>query len=133
MHISHETIYKSLYVQARGVLKKELMQHLRSKKLMRHARTHSTKGISRSIIDAIPISQRPPEIEDRAIPGHWEGDLISGSKNTHIATLVERKSRFTLLVKLGGKDTTTVVGALIKHIQDLPIELANTNLHSICI
>jgi IS30 family transposase len=101
MHVSHETIYRSLFVQTRGVLKKELMKHLRSRRVMRHGKGYSTKGKPRGrIIDAISIRERPPEVEDRAVPGHWEGDLISGSGNTHIATLVERQSRFTLLTKI---------------------------------
>lgn len=124
LHVSHETIYRSLFVQARGVLKKELMKHLRSKRLMRHGKAYSTKGKPRGrIIDAISIRERPAEVEDRAIPGHWEGDLIAGSGNTHIATLVERTSRYTVLVKLDGKDTQTVVNALIKQVKHLPTRL----------
>src|SRR5712672_404015 len=95
MHVSHETIYRSLFIQARGVLKKELVQHLRSKRLIRRSRHSRAAGQSRGqIVDAISISERPAEVEDRAIPGHWEGDLLAGSKNSHIATLVERYSRF---------------------------------------
>jgi IS30 family transposase len=124
MRVSHETIYRSLFIQARGVLKKELISHLRSKRTMRRSRHSRTKGQVRGqIIDAISIRERPAEIEDRAIPGHWEGDLIAGSNNTHIATLVERQSRFTMLVKVEGKDTNSVVSALIGQVQDLPIEL----------
>lgn len=124
MHVSHETIYRSLFIQARGVLKKELMSHLRSRRIMRRSRLANTEGQPRGqIVDAISIRQRPPEIEDRAIPGHWEGDLISGSKNSHIATLVERHSRFTMLVKVEGKDTLNVVSALSRQVQKLPIEL----------
>ncbi|MEZ5550330.1 MAG: IS30 family transposase [Pseudomonadales bacterium] len=127
MHVSHETIYRSLFVQTRGVLKKELMKHLRSRRVMRHGKRYSTKGKPRGrIIDAISIRERPPEVEDRAVPGHWEGDLISGSGNTHIATLVERQSRFTLLVKVEGKDTNSVVSALIRQIKKLPDELLKT-------
>jgi IS30 family transposase len=121
MRVSHETIYKSLFVQARGVLKKELQAHLRTQRVFRQSRTNNTRGNSRGqIIDAISIADRPPEIEDRAVPGHWEGDLIAGSGNTHIATLVERKSRFTMLVKVDGKDTKTVVSALTRHVKKLP-------------
>jgi IS30 family transposase len=121
MNISHETIYKSLFIQARGVLKKELLAHLRSRRIMRRGRTSTTAGQTRGqIIDAVSIRDRPAEIEDRAIPGHWEGDLMSGSKNTHIATLVERSSRFVILVKVNGKDSDSVVGALIRQVQFLP-------------
>ncbi len=124
MQISHETIYRTLYIQARGALKRELMAHLRSRRMMRRSKRSTTRGQPRGrIIDAVSISERPAEIEDRAIPGHWEGDLISGSNNSHIATLVERQSRYTMLVKLEGKDTDTVVGALIKQVRRLPSEL----------
>lgn len=124
LHVSHETIYRSLFIQTRGVLKRELIKHLRSRRRMRHGKQFTTKGQPRGrIIDAVSIHERPPTIEDRAIPGHWEGDLIAGSANTHIATLVERQSRFTMLLKLDGKDTQTVVSALIKHIKRLPVEL----------
>jgi IS30 family transposase len=124
LRVSHETIYRTLFVQARGVLKKELIKHLRSRRVMRQARRATTKGQPRGrIIDAVSISERPASVEDRAVPGHWEGDLITGSKNTHIATLVERHSRFTMLVKVDGKDTETVVSALIKQVQHLPDEL----------
>ncbi|MEX0827558.1 MAG: IS30 family transposase [Haliea sp.] len=124
LHVSHETIYKSLFIQARGVLKKELQRHLRTHRVFRQSRKSNTRGQSRGqIIDAVSIAERPPEVEDRAIPGHWEGDLISGSANTHIATLVERKSRFTLLIKVAGKDTKTVVSALSKEVKKLPKQL----------
>jgi IS30 family transposase len=124
MHVSHETIYRSLYIQARGVLKKELQKHLRTGRIFRQSRHQNIKGLPRGrIIDAVSISERPPEIEDRAVPGHWEGDLIAGSGNTHIATLVERQSRFTMLVKVDGKDTETVVKALSRHVKKLPAEL----------
>src|ERR1700722_2134382 len=100
MRVSHETIYRSLFIQARGVLKKELVQHLRSKRLIRRSRHCRAGGHSQGqIVDAISIRERPAEIEDRAIPGHWEGDLLAGTGNSHIATLVERHSRFTILVK----------------------------------
>ena len=124
MHVSHETIYRSLFIQARGVLKKELIQHLRSKRLIRRSRHSRADGQSRGqIVDAISIRERPAEVEDRAIPGHWEGDLLAGSKNSHIATLVERHSRFAMLIKVPSKDTETVVAALSKHVLKLPATL----------
>lgn len=124
MRVSHETIYRSLFVQARGVLKKELVKHLRSRRMMRRSKRASTKGQPRGqIVDAVSIRERQAEVEDRAIPGHWEGDLLSGSNNSHIATLVERQSRFTMLVKLNGKDATNVVKALSRHVRRLPAEL----------
>jgi IS30 family transposase len=124
MQISHETIYRSLFIQARGVLKKELQSHLRTRRKMRRSKHSTTAGQTRGqIIDAVSISKRPAAIEDRAVPGHWEGDLISGARNSHIATLVERKSRFTMLVKVKGKDTETVVAAMIKQVRKLPTEL----------
>lgn len=124
MRVSHETIYRSLFIQARGVLKKELVKHLRSRRMMRRSAQATTKNQPRGqIIDAVSIRQRPPEIEDRAIPGHWEGDLLSGAGNTHIATLVERRSRFTMLVKVPGKDTASVVPALSRQVIKLPEEL----------
>jgi IS30 family transposase len=124
MQVSHETIYRSLFVQARGVLKKELLAHLRVRRMMRRARKATTEGQPRGqIVDAVSIRNRPAEVEDRAIPGHWEGDLISGASNTHVATLVERHSRFTMLVRLAGKDTRSVVDALSKQVRKLPAEL----------
>jgi IS30 family transposase len=106
LRVSHETIYRSLFIQARGVLKKELMQHLRSQRRIRHSRHSSVGGQSRGqIVDAISIRERPAEAEDGAVPGHWEGDLLSGAHNSHVATLVERRSRFVLLV-------TSTVGQL---------------------
>lgn len=124
MHVSHETIYHSLFIQARGVLKKELVGHLRSRRMMRRSKNASTDGQPRGqIVDGVSIRDRPADIEDRVIPGHWEGDLITGSKNTHIATLVERHSRFTMLVKVQGKDTVSVVAALSKQVRKLPSEL----------
>src|ERR1700733_6671378 len=100
MRVSHETIYRSLFIQARGVLKKELVQHLRSERLMRRSVHARAGGKSQGqIVDAISIRERPAEVEDRAIPGHWEGDLLAGTGNSHIATLVERRSRFTILVQ----------------------------------
>jgi IS30 family transposase len=121
MRVSHETIYKSLFIQARGVLKKELMVHLRSRRIMRRAKTATTEGQPRGrIIDAISIRDRPAEIEDRAVPGHWEGDLLSGGKNSHIATLVERQTRYVMLVRVPGKDTASVVSALVRQVKQLP-------------
>jgi IS30 family transposase len=124
MRVSHETIYRSLFIQARGVLKKELVQHLRSKRRIRRSRQSRDSGHRcGQIVDAISIRERPAEIEDRAIPGHWEGDLLGGTNNSHIATLVERHSRFTALVKVPSKDTTAVVAALSRHVRKLPASL----------
>jgi len=124
MHVSHETIYRSLFIQARGVLKKELMDHLRSKRRMRRSRHASEHGHSRGqIVDAISIRERPAQAEDRAIPGHWEGDLLAGGKNSYIATLVERHSRFLMLIKVPSKDTAVVVAALSKRVRKLPATL----------
>ena len=120
----HETIYRSLFIQARGVLKKQLLGHLRSKRRLRHSRKAGTHTELRGKIpDAISIRERPAEVEDRAVPGHWEGDLISGSKNSHIITLVERRSRFTALVKVPNRETVTVVKALTRQIRRLPMSL----------
>lgn len=122
--VSHETIYRSLFVQARGVLKKELQQHLKSKRTIRRSKHATQKGSDHGQIkDMLSIRERPASIEDRAVPGHWEGDLISGSHNSHIATLVERHTRYVMLVKVDNKDTQTVVSALIKHSKKLPTEL----------
>lgn len=122
--VSHETIYKSLYIQARGVLKKELIEHLRAKRTIRRSRHASLKGQGLGQIkDAVSISERPPEVADRAVPGHWEGDLIAGARGSAIATLVERRSRYVVLVKLAGKDTNSVVTALIRQARHLPREL----------
>lgn len=122
--VSHETIYKSLFVQARGVLKKELMQYLRSKRTVRRSRHASLKrdGLGQ-IKDAISIRQRPACVEDRAVPGHWEGDLITGTRNSYIATLVERHSRYVMLAKVANKDSNSVVSALIEQSRTLPEEL----------
>ena len=124
MRVSHETIYRSLFIQARGVLKKELMDHLRSKRRMRRSRHATVSSQSRGqIVDAISIRERPAEVEDRAIPGHWEGDLLSGAKNSYIATLVERHSRFAMLIKVPSKETEVVVAALSRHVRKLPATL----------
>jgi IS30 family transposase len=122
--VSHETIYRSLYIQARGVLKKELLEHLRAKRTVRRSKHASLKrkGLGQ-IKDLVSISERPASVEDRAIPGHWEGDLNGGSKNSYIATLVERHSRYVMLVKVANKDTESVVSGLIKSSQRLPREL----------
>lgn len=127
MRVSAETIYRTLFVQAKGALKKELVAHLRSGRIMRKAQSASNTGQQRGQIkDAVSISERPPEAEDRAVPGHWEGDLISGARNTHIATLVERSSRFVMLVEVSDKDTETVVSALSQKIGQLPTEMMRT-------
>ncbi len=124
MRVSHETIYRSLFIQARGALKQELVQHLRSKRRIRRSRHARVDGHSRGqIVDAISIRERPAEVEDRAVPGHWEGDLLTRRRNSHIATLVERHSRFCMLVKVPSKDTATVVAALSKHVRKLPATL----------
>jgi IS30 family transposase len=124
LRVSHETIYRSLFIQARGVLKKQLIDHLRSKRRMRRSRHASASGQSRGqIVDALSIRERPPEAEDRAIPGHWEGDLLSGAKNSYIATLVERHSRFAMLIRVPSKDTEVVVAALSRHVRKLPATL----------
>ena len=124
LQISHETIYRTLFVQARGALKKELQRHLRSGRVMRHSRKATRKGQTRyQIVDATSIRERPPEIEDRSVPGHWEGDLLCGARNSHIATLVERQSRFTLLIRTPSKDASTVATAMSKKIGKLPAML----------
>ncbi len=122
--VSHETIYRSLYIQARGVLKKELLEHLRARRTVRRSRHASLKrnGLGQ-VKDAVSIRDRPPSVEDRAVPGHWEGDLIGGSKNSYIATLVERQSRYVMLVKVANKDTESVISGLIKQSKRLPKEL----------
>jgi len=122
--VSHETIYRTLFIQSRGALKKELQQCLRSKRVMRRGKTSSLKGQGLGKIPyAVPISERPASVKDRAVPGHWEGDLIAGSNNTFIATLVERHSRYVMLAKLDNKNTQTVISALIKQSKKLPNEL----------
>ena len=123
-HVSHETIYRSLFVQARGVLKKELQLYLRTQRAIRRSKHASLKknGLGK-ITHAVSIRERPACVEDRAVPGHWEGDLIAGSNNSHIATLVERHTRYVMLIKVDNKDTETVVSALIKQATTLPNEL----------
>ena len=122
--VSHETIYHSLFIQTSGVLKKELLEHLRAKRMVRRSRHASMKrnGLGQ-IKNALSISERPPCVDDRAVPGHWEGDLLGGSKNSYIATLVERHSRYVMLIKVANKDTESVVSALIKQSRRLPSEL----------
>ena len=123
--VSHETIYRSLFIQARGALKKELLQHLRRTRGMRRSRhyTQKTTDTHGRIIDAVSISERPAAVEDRAVPGHWEGDLLFGDRSSQIATLVERQTRYVMLVKVASNDTATVVNALIKNARKLPQEL----------
>jgi len=122
--VSHETIYKSLFIQARGALKKELQQHLRSQRAIRRSRHASQKGDGRGQIkDMVSIRERPAAVEDRAVPGHWEGDLIIGTNNSQIATLVERHTRYVVLAKVPNKNTETVINALIKQARKLPSEL----------
>jgi IS30 family transposase len=123
-HVSTETIYRSLFIQARGALKKELQQHLRRTRAMRRSRHHTQKTDNHGkITNTVSISERPASVEDRAVPGHWEGDLLYGSLNNQIATLVERQTRYVMLVKVASKDTETVINALIKNARKLPQEL----------
>jgi IS30 family transposase len=127
MRVSHETIYRTLFVQTKGLLKRELLAHLRSGRMMRKGRHASTAGQPRGQIkEAVSIRERPQEAEDRAVPGHWEGDLLPGSRNTHVATLVERSSRFVMLVRVEGKDTESVVAALGEQIRRLPTAMMAT-------
>jgi len=121
MRVSHETIYRSLFVQARNVLKKELLGHLRRGGFMRRPRAQGPR--QPAVVDGISIRQRPAEVEDRAVPGHWEGDLLMGGSSSQISTLVERHSRYVMLVKVDAKDTVTVTKALAKKIRQLPAEL----------
>jgi IS30 family transposase len=122
--VSHETIYRTLFIQARGALKKELLQHLRRTRTMRRSRHHTQKTeIHGQIVGAVSISERPATVEDRAVPGHWEGDLMFGAHNSQIATLVERQTRYVMLAKVASKDTETVVDALIRNARKLPQEL----------
>ena len=122
--VSHETIYRTLYIQSRGALKQELLAHLRRTRAMRRSRHHTQKtGNHGRITEAVSISERPASAEDRAVPGHWEGDLLFGDRNSQIATLVERQTRYVMLVKVTGKDTETVINALIKNARRLPKQL----------
>jgi IS30 family transposase len=122
--VSHETIYRSLFVQARGVLKKELVEHLRSHRPIRRSRHATAKADLRGRIpDTVSIRERPAEAEDRAVPGHWEGDLLCGSANSYLVTLVERQTRFLMIAKIANRDTHSVVNALIKQAKHLPEQL----------
>ena len=124
MHVSHETIYRTLFVQTRGALKRELVAHLRSRRPLRRSQRATRDGQGRGqLVDAVSIRERPAHVADRAVPGHWEGDLIAGTRHSHIATLVERTSRYVHLVHVTGKDTASVVGALIREVQRLPGQL----------
>jgi IS30 family transposase len=126
MRVSHETIYRSLFIQSRGVLKKQLVAHLRRRRPLRRSRRAAAQAQAENrgqVVHGLSIRERPAEAEDRAVPGHWEGDLISGRNNSHIATLVERHSRFVMLVKVASKDTLTVTGALAQKMRKLPAEL----------
>ena len=123
MQISHETIYKSLFIQARGVLKKELIKHLRTGRRFRFARKSASEDLRGKIPDTISIRERPAEAEDRAIPGHWEGDLLYGTKTSQIITLVERHSRYTALIKVADHKSENVVAALTRHVRTLPNSL----------
>lgn len=128
MRVSHETIYRSLFVQSRGVLKKQLLDHLRTKRMLRYPQAQGRHGKGRKIArnaipEALTISERPSEAEDRAVPGHWEGDLLAGTVNSHIVTLVERRSRFVMLIKIPARDSATVIDAMARHIRKLPAEL----------
>ena len=126
MNVSHETIYRTLFVQARGALRKELTSYLRRRTVMRRPKNAVDTAVRFHLRDAVHISQRPAEAEDRAIPGHWEGDLLFGGLHSYIATLVERRSRYVMLVKVEGKDSESVVSALAKHVQQLPKGLMKT-------
>lgn len=124
LRVSHEVIYQTLFVQARGALERELLKHLRTRRVTRKSKRASTAGQNRGMIkDLVSISERPAEADDRAVPGHWEGDMVSGSKQSYVATLVERSTRFLLLLKLDGKDANSVVVALTNGIQTLPTQL----------
>ena len=125
MHVSHETIYLSLFVQSRGVLKKALLAHLRQRRTYRRPKSAAAHP-GGHIVDAVSIRERPATAEDRAVPGHWEGDLLVGSRNSYIATLVERRSRYVCLVRVTGKETHTVVRALTRRVQRLPAGLMAT-------
>ena len=124
LQVSHETIYRSLFIQARGALRKELVQYLRTKRIIRRPQKTSFKGQGKGqITEAVSIRERPASVEDRAVPGHWEGDLICGSNNSFMATLVERHTRYVMLAKVSGKETEAVINALIKQANKLPNEL----------
>ena len=124
LHVSHETIYQALYVQARGALKRELVAHLRRGRRYRRPRAsaRATRGPGQ-LVDIVRLAERPSSADSRAIPGHWEGDLLVGKRGTQIATLVERHSRFVMLERLPSADSPTVVAALGRRIQRLPASL----------
>jgi len=127
LHVSPETIYRALFVQARGTLKRELVAHLRTQRPLRQARAAASRPSRRGqIVEAVSIRERPPEVDDRALPGHWEGDLLMGTDQTVIATLVERHSRYVHLVRVASKETAVVVGALIREVRRLPGQLIQT-------
>lgn len=126
LQISHETIYKTLFIPSRKIFDKTVLTRLRSKRKLRHGKRSTSKGVYKGIIDAKTIHERPHEIESRSTLGHWEGDLISGSNNSHIATLVDRKSRYTVLVQVNGKDTKSVINGLVRKFNSLPTLLKNT-------
>jgi IS30 family transposase len=126
MNVSHETIYRTLFVQTRGALRKELTAYLRKRTVMRRSKNAENPNVRFHLRDAVSISQRPPEAEDRAVPGHWEGDLLFGGLHSFIATLVERRSRYVMLVKVQGKDSESVVSALTQHVRKLPQGLMRT-------
>jgi IS30 family transposase len=127
MRVSHETIYLTLFIQARGALKRELLAHLRRSRSLRRPRTASRANRGQGqIVDAVTIRERPAEAADRAIPGHWEGDLLAGAASSHIATLVERHSRFVVLVAVDGKDTRSVISALSRQVGRLPQQLRSS-------
>ena len=123
MRVSHETIYRTLFLQTRGALKKHLCEYLRRGRTLRHPRANSRRTAHSRIVDAVSISERPAQAEDRAVPGHWEGDLLSGGGNSHVVTLVERHTRFLMLAKLPSKETCDVIAALTKKMSRLPTEL----------
>ena len=125
MHVSHETIYLSLFVQSRGVLKKALQAQLRQRHTIRRTRTAAPKS-GGYIVGAVSIRERPATVEDRAVPGHWEGDLLVGARQSYVATLVERRSRYVCLVRVAGRETRTVVQALTEHVRRLPDGLMAT-------
>lgn len=122
MQVSHETIYLSLFVQTRGVLKRALLAHLRRRRTVRQPRRRALHNLER-IPGAVSIRERPASVEDRAVPGHWEGDLLRGKGRSHIATLVERHSRYVMLVRIPHPDTRTVTRALARRIRTLPVHL----------
>jgi IS30 family transposase len=127
MRVSHETIYLTLFIQARGALKQELVAHLRRARSLRRPRTASRVNRGQGqIVDALSIRERPAEAADRAIPGHWEGDLLAGAANSYVATLVERHSRFLMLVAVDGKDTRSVTSALSRQVGRLPQQLRSS-------